>query len=96
LAKYKLYLIRFLLGLPGNLIPRPLHFQLFKILRDFDILVENAVFFMPGDIFDSLRVHAQHNAVCNECFAGGVVGDQFIFRFCMFFCLTPTPVLTNF
>ena len=62
-----------------NIIPRPVHFQLLKLLGDLHILVKNAVFFMTGDILNGFCIHPQYNAVGDERFPGGMVGDQFPF-----------------
>jgi hypothetical protein len=33
---------------------------------------------MTGDFLNGLGIHPQHDAIGNESFAGGVVGNQFI------------------
>jgi len=60
-----------------NIIPCPVHFQLYKFFRDFDVFVKNAVFFVAGDILDRFSIHSQYDAIGNESFPGGMVGDQF-------------------
>ena len=70
-------------------IPRPLHFQLLKLFRDLHLLVKDTVLFVTSDFLDGFCVHAQHDAVGDKGFPGGMVGDQFILGLVRFPCLTP-------
>ncbi len=41
---------------------------------------------MTCDILDRFCIHTKHDTVCDECFPGSMVGDQFTFWFCMLLC----------
>ena len=67
-----------------NIIPRSVHFKLFKFFGGLHVLVKDTILFVASDILDGFGIHSQNNAICDERFPGGMVGDHFIFWFNMF------------
>ncbi len=67
-----------------NIIPRSVHFKLFKFFGGLHVLVKDTILFVASDILDGFGIHSQNDAICDKCFPGGMVGDQFIFGLDMF------------